>query len=402
MAKNQKDLKKAQAQPPDQKDQKKTQTQPPSQKDQKKAQAQPPEQKDQKKAQTQPPEQKDSKKAQTQPPDQKDQKKTQAQSPEKKDPKKAQTQQPEKKDPKKAQAQQPEKKDQKKAQTQLPDQKDQKKTQAQSPEKKDQKKAQTQSPEQKDQKKAQTQPPEKKDQKKAQTQQSDQKKDIKTRENDSNKIKLDGLFAFKMSMSAFYDEGGNRVPVTALKYEPCKISQIKSRKKESYEAVQVAFKAQKNKRCSKALITHLKPSGFKEGARFVREIRQQAPENLKLGQEVSIESLKKGDLVKITSLSKGRGFSGVMKRWNFAGGKASHGSKSHRRTGSIGQHTEPARVFPGRKMPGQYGFKKVSRLKAPVVDVFPEEGIIFVKGPVPGARNTLVSLRKMTISPLKN
>ena len=206
-------------------------------------------------------------------------------------------------------------------------------------------------------------------------------------------VKLNGLFAFKMAMSAFYNEKGESFPVTALKYEPCFVSQIKTKEKESYSAVQVAFKAQKNKRCSKALIKHLTPAGFKEGARFVKEIRQTLPEGVKLGQEISVESLKKGDLVKISALSKGRGFTGVMKRWNFAGGKASHGSKSHRRTGSIGQHTEPARVFPGRKMPGQCGFQKVS-FQAPVVDVLAEEGIIFVKGPVPGARNTLVSIQK--------
>lgn len=209
-------------------------------------------------------------------------------------------------------------------------------------------------------------------------------------------VKLEGLFAFKMSMTTFYNEKGESVPVTALKYEPCYISQIKNREKESYDAVQVAFKAQKNKRCSKALIGHLKPSGFKEGARFVKEIRQTVSEEMKPGQQLSIESLKKGDFVKISSLSKGRGFAGVMKRWNFAGGKASHGSKSHRRIGSIGQHTEPSRVMPGRKMPGQYGFKRVSHLKVPVVDVLPEEGMIFVKGPVPGAKNTLVSLKKMS------
>ena len=209
-------------------------------------------------------------------------------------------------------------------------------------------------------------------------------------------VKLEGLFAFKMSMTTFYNDKGESVPVTALKYEPCRVSQIKTQEKESYQAVQVAFKAQKNKRCSKALIGHLISSGFKEGARFVREIHQKISEEIKPGQEVSIESLKKGDMVKITSLSKGRGFAGVMKRWNFAGGKATHGSKSHRRIGSIGQHTEPARVMPGRKMPGQYGFRQVSRLKVPVVDVLPEEGMIFVKGPVPGARNTLVSLVKMS------
>ena len=228
------------------------------------------------------------------------------------------------------------------------------------------------------------------------TSQSDeQKAEVKTKEQD-NIVKLEGLFAFKMSMTTFYNDKGESVPVTALKYEPCRISQIKNVKKESYDAIQVAFKAQKNKRCSKAIIKHLKASGFKEGARFIKEIRQAIPEGIKLGQEISIESLKKGDLVKISSFSKGRGFAGVMKRWNFSGGKASHGSKSHRRTGSIGQHTEPARVMPGRKMPGQYGFKQNSKLKVSVVDVLPEEGIIFVKGPVPGARNTLVAIRKMS------
>ena len=226
-------------------------------------------------------------------------------------------------------------------------------------------------------------------------QKSEDSSKVTKNSDEKNKIQLNGLFVFKMSMSTFYDEKGVSFPVTALRYEPSVVSQVKTKEKESYSAVQVAFKAQKNKRCSKALIKHLSPAGFKEGARFIKEIRQTPPEGVKLGQEVSIDSLKKGDLVKISALSKGRGFTGVMKRWNFAGGKASHGSKSHRRTGSIGQHTEPARVFPGRKMPGRYGFQKVSRSKVPVVDVLSEEGIIFVKGPVPGARNTLVSVQKI-------
>ena len=221
-----------------------------------------------------------------------------------------------------------------------------------------------------------------------------QKQAEKAEAKQPEKIKLQGLFAFKVSMSGFYSNKGKAVPVTALKYIPCKISQIKNLKIDYYEAVQLAFKAQKNNRSSKALIGHLSPAGFKQGARFVREIRQKPPKGAKLGQEVSIESLKKGDWVKISSFSKGKGFAGVMKRWNFAGGKASHGSKSHRRPGSIGQHTEPARVFPGRKMPGRMGFKKHT-VKAPVVEILPEENLIFVKGPVAGARNSLVSLLKM-------
>ena len=209
---------------------------------------------------------------------------------------------------------------------------------------------------------------------------------------------LEGLFAFKMSMTTFYDEQGQAVPVTALKYKPCRVTQVKTKEKDSYSAVQVAFVPQKNKRCVRPLVRHLKAGGFHEGARFTRELRQTLPSDIKPGQEVSIESLKKGDLIKISALSKGRGFAGVMKRWGFAGGKASHGSKIHRGAGSIGQCAEPGRVMPGRKMPGQYGFKKVSRLKVPVVDVLPEENMIFVKGPVPGARNTLVAIKKMSSS----
>ena len=229
----------------------------------------------------------------------------------------------------------------------------------------------------------------------AKAEQKPEEKPAETSKPNANQIELNGLFAFKVAMTSFYNDKGESEPVTALKYKPCKVSQIKTKDKDSYEAVQLAFLPQKNKRSSKANITHLKKAGFEEGARFVKEIRQDLPEGVKLGQEVLIESLKKGDLVKISALSKGRGFAGVLKRWNFAGGRASHGSKSHRRTGSIGQHTEPARVMPGRKMPGRYGHKKISVLDVPVVDVLKEENLIFVKGPVPGSRNTLVQLQKM-------
>ena len=126
-------------------------------------------------------------------------------------------------------------------------------------------------------------------------------KKVETEKKDT--ICLSGLFAFKMSMSTFYNEKGESFPVTALKYEPCFVSQIKTKEKESYTSIQLAFKPQKNKRCSKALIKHLTPAGFKEGARFVKEIRQTLPEGIKSGQEVSIESLKKGDLVKLSALS---------------------------------------------------------------------------------------------------
>ena len=221
--------------------------------------------------------------------------------------------------------------------------------------------------------------------------------EVKPETKDENSVELDGLFAFKMAMTTFYNKEGHQIPVTALKYKPWVVSQVKTEEKEGYSAIQLACSPQKNARCSRAVINHLKPAGFKEGARFIQEIRQKPPEGIKVGQNVSIESLKQGDKVKLSSVSKGLGFTGVMKRWNFGGGRASHGSKSHRRTGSIGQHTEPARVMPGRKMPGHCGFQKVSRVSE-IVEVYPKEGVLFVKGPVSGARNTLVTLQKQGAS----
>ena len=215
----------------------------------------------------------------------------------------------------------------------------------------------------------------------------------KESKSDEKSISLQGLFAFKMAMTSLYDEKGFMVPVTVLNYKPWNVSQIKTKAKEGYSAIQLACSPQKNKRSSRALIKHLTPAGFKEGARYVKEVRQELPEGIKVGQVVTIESLKKGDRVKITSRSKGRGFAGVMKRWGFSGGRASHGAKNHRQIGSIGQHTEPSRVFPGRKMPGHFGFRNTS-YNVEVYDVLLEEQMILIRGSIPGARNTLVSLVK--------
>ena len=214
----------------------------------------------------------------------------------------------------------------------------------------------------------------------------------------AEELKLQGLFAFKLGMTSVYDKNGKVIPVTVLQYEPWRVSQLKTEKKEGYAAVQLACRPQKNQRCSRSVIKHLTPAGFKEGARFIKELRQDFPEDVQVGQEVSIESLKEGDKVKLVSRSKGRGFSGVIKRWKFHGGRASHGAKTHRKGGSIGQHTEPARVMAGRKMPGRHGFQRKTLKCVSIVDVVKDQGFILVKGPVPGARHTLVSLSKVEAS----
>jgi len=207
-------------------------------------------------------------------------------------------------------------------------------------------------------------------------------------------IQLNGLFAFKEGMATVYNDKGEAVPVTVLRYENWKVSQIKTNDKDGYTAVQIASTPKKAKNASSAEVGHLKAAGFETGARFVKEIRQDLPADIKLGDSVSINSLAKGDVVKVTSKSKGRGFQGSVRRWNFAGGPATHGSKFHRRPGSSGNRTWPGRVMPGKKFPGHWGDETVTVKNVVVVDVLANEGVVLVKGPVPGSKNTLVKLVK--------
>ena len=206
-------------------------------------------------------------------------------------------------------------------------------------------------------------------------------------------IKLDGLYLFKKSMSSVYNEKGKLVSVTVLQYQPSVVSQLKTEEKDGYQAVQVACVPRR--KVSAAEQGHLKSSGMENGARVIKEIRQPLPEGIGVGQRVDIESLEKGDTVNVVGYSKGRGFSGVIKRWGFRGGPASHGSGFHRRPGSIGNCEDPGRVMPGRKMPGHFGVERVTVPRTSVVDVIPDENVILVKGPVPGSFNSLVQVVKV-------
>jgi len=132
-------------------------------------------------------------------------------------------------------------------------------------------------------------------------------------------VKLNGLYAFKEGMATVYNEKGEAVPVTVLRYENWKVSQIKTQEKDGYTAVQLAAVPKKSKNASAAESNHLKAAGFESGAKFVKELRADSlPDGLKLGDSVSIDTLVKGDVVKLTSTSKGRGFQGSVRRWNFA------------------------------------------------------------------------------------
>jgi large subunit ribosomal protein L3 len=210
----------------------------------------------------------------------------------------------------------------------------------------------------------------------------------------SGAIQLEGLFAFKVGMSAVFEEG-ERIPVTVLKYEPMVVSQVKTAGSDGYESVQVAFKADRASQTNGATKTALGKAGFENGAKFRREIRLEKAEGMTVGTKIGIDSLKKGDIVKVTGASRGRGFQGPVRRWNFNGGPASHGSGFHRKPGSVGNRTWPGRVMPGKRMAGQWGNESVSIRNLKIVDIIPEENVVLVRGSVPGARNSLVRLTKV-------
>lgn len=214
----------------------------------------------------------------------------------------------------------------------------------------------------------------------------------------STGIKLRGLFLTKVGMTSIFGDAGEMIPVTVLKMDSWVVSQLKTEEKDGYTAVQIAAGPKKAVRTSNAERGHLKKAGFENGAQYIREVRYDEAKDLstdlKVGSRVSIDSLGKGDTVKITSTSKGKGFAGSVKRYHFAGGPASHGSKFHRQPGSSGNRTWPGRVMPGKKFPGHMGARTTTVNNVKVVEVLHDENVILVKGPVPGARNSLVQLVK--------
>lgn len=210
----------------------------------------------------------------------------------------------------------------------------------------------------------------------------------------SSGIKLRGLFLKKVGMTSVYGDAGEMIPVTVLKMEPWVVTQLKTTEKDGYQAVQIASGPKKAVRTSNAERGHLKKAGFENGAQYIREIRQELAGDMKVGSQVAIDTFAKGDVVKVTSTSKGKGFAGSVRRYGFAGGPASHGSKFHRQPGSSGNRTWPGRVMPGKRFPGHLGADTVTVNNVKVVDVLHDENVILVKGPVPGARNSLVKLVK--------
>ncbi len=211
---------------------------------------------------------------------------------------------------------------------------------------------------------------------------------------ETTSLKLNTLYAFKMGMTSYVTGKGVLEAATILKFEPWVVSAIQTQEKNGYVAVQLACRPKRAKRTSQAEKNSLKSAGFENGAYFKREVRQTLPEGVTVGQKVDISSLAAGDKVKVSATSKGKGFEGVVKRWNMAGGPQTHGSGFHRRPGSSGNRTWPGRVMPGKKFPGQLGNETVTA-RSQIVEILPEENVIVMRGSIPGAINSLVKLTKV-------
>ena len=198
----------------------------------------------------------------------------------------------------------------------------------------------------------------------------------------------------KLGMTRFFLDEGKCVPVTLIKAGPCVVIQKKTLEKDGYDAIQVGFLEQKKKRIKKPLQGHFEKAGEKY-YRCLREFRVKDSSEFELGQEIKSDIFNIGEFVKISGNSKGRGFSGVMKRWGFSGGRKTHGSRSHRVPGSIGQTATPGRVYKGKKLPGRMGCQKTTIKNLRILDIRPEIDLIAIKGSLPGGTNNIIEITKI-------
>jgi large subunit ribosomal protein L3 len=212
-----------------------------------------------------------------------------------------------------------------------------------------------------------------------------------------------GLVGRKIGMTRIFTDDGDAVPVTVLDVANNRVTQIKTPETDGYAAVQVTYGKRRASRVVKPQAGHLAKAGVEAGE-LLREFPVEATElaNLKVGETISIETFAVGQLVDVSGTTKGRGFSGVIRRHHFSSNRASHGnSRSHNTPGSISMAQDPGRVFPGKRMAGQYGNVKRTVQTLKVVRIDAERGLLLVKGAVPGADGGHIVVRPSVKTPLK-
>lgn len=195
-------------------------------------------------------------------------------------------------------------------------------------------------------------------------------------------------------MTRIFDDEGAAVPVTVVEAGPCPVLQIKTAETDGYTAVQLGFGAQKDKRASKAEKGHAAKAGVDAAPRLVREFDISDGDEYEIGQAITVEIFGAGDSVRVMGTTKGKGFQGVVKRYGFKGRPGSHGHPMSRNPGSIGPGTDPSRVIKGKKMPGRMGGVRATISNLKVVRVDLERNLLFIKGGVPGSRNSYLLIQK--------
>jgi large subunit ribosomal protein L3 len=205
---------------------------------------------------------------------------------------------------------------------------------------------------------------------------------------------MTGLIGRKVGMTQFYNAQGNVIPVTIIETGPCVVVQKKESRKDGYDAVQVGFGSKKNQRVNKPERGHMAKAG-KGAFEVLKEFRFNDVSQYEVGQEIKVTDMfKAGDRIDVSGNSKGHGFTGVIKRWSFAGFPGSHGTHEYfRHGGSIGNRSFPGRVRKGKKMAGHWGDEQISVQNLEIVDIRAEENLMLVKGAVPGAKRGIVVVR---------
>tara|TARA_B100000029_G_scaffold511244_1_gene604753 strand:+ start:2124 stop:2780 length:657 start_codon:yes stop_codon:yes gene_type:complete len=201
-----------------------------------------------------------------------------------------------------------------------------------------------------------------------------------------------GILGKKLGMSQFFDDQGRAVPVTLIEAGPCRITQLKSPDTDGYSAVQIGFGSSREKLINKPSKGHLSKSGD-ELLRYLREYRVEGLDGFEIGAPITVGNFEAGQKVDVSGDSMGRGFSGYQKRHGFSRGPMSHGSKNHREPGSTGAGTTPGRIYPGKRMAGRYGGKKITTRGLTIIKIDSERNLLVVKGSVPGKPGSLLNIR---------
>jgi large subunit ribosomal protein L3 len=203
-----------------------------------------------------------------------------------------------------------------------------------------------------------------------------------------------GLIGKKLGMTQIFTDAGAAVPVTVVQAGPCAVVQVKSADEDGYAAVQLGFGAQRDKNATKAERGHAAKAQLDHAPEVLKEFKVSDSSAYEVGQVVTVEQFQVGDKIKVVGKTKGRGFQGVVKRHGFRGRPGSHGHPRSRNPGSLGPGTDPSRVIKGKKMPGQYGDEQMTAMNLRVEKVDAERNLIYIRGGVPGARNSVLYIKK--------